>query len=115
MIENRKLKSGTKLWARYKGREYRAKVVAGEGDKPRYRLSDGREFKTPSAAGSAVMGGTACNGWRWWSVAGEVKPARAATKSQKAGTKAKAAKSKAKGGAKGKTGTTRARKAAKSS
>jgi hypothetical protein len=29
MIDNRKLKSGTKLWARYKEREYRAKVVAG--------------------------------------------------------------------------------------
>jgi len=29
----------------------------------RYRLDDGRKFKSPSAAGSAVMGGKACNGW----------------------------------------------------
>ncbi len=34
----------------------------------RYRLADGREFTSPSAAGSAVMGGVSCNGWRFWSV-----------------------------------------------
>src|SRR3546814_1952134 len=28
-------------------------------------------YKSPSAAGSAVMGGTACNGWRFWSLEGE--------------------------------------------
>ncbi|MGD0205280.1 MAG: hypothetical protein ABSB57_02400, partial [Dehalococcoidia bacterium] len=39
----------------------------------RYRLEDGREFKSLSSAGSAVMGGVACNGWRFWSVAGEGK------------------------------------------
>jgi hypothetical protein len=61
--------------ARYKKAEHTATVVEGEGGGLRYRLEDGREFKSPSAAGSAVMGGVACNGWRFWSLAGEAKPA----------------------------------------
>lgn len=69
-IENRDLKPGTKLIARYKGQEYTAEVVQTEDGK-RYRLADGKEFKSPSSAGSAVMGGSACNGWRFWSLAGE--------------------------------------------
>lgn len=80
MIENRKLKPGTRLVARHKARDYEAVVVVGEGGKLRYRLKDGREFKTPSGAGSAVMGGVACNGWRFWSVAA---PAQAAKTSRK--------------------------------
>lgn len=63
-----KLQPGTRLWARYRGSEYVAEVVVGEEGKQRYRLDDGREFKSPSAAGSAVMGGIACNGWRFWNV-----------------------------------------------
>lgn len=59
---------GTRLTARFKGEEYGAAVVEGEGGRTRYRLDDGREFRSPSAAGTAVMGGTACNGWRFWSV-----------------------------------------------
>src|SRR3989337_1557881 len=67
-IENRNLAPGVKLVARYKGQEYTAEVVEIEG-RLRHRLEDGREFKSPSAAGSAIMGGSACNGWRFWSVA----------------------------------------------
>lgn len=71
-IENRDLKAGTKLVARYKGQDYSAEVVkTAEGI--RYRLEDGKECKSPSSAGSAVMGGNACNGcngWRFWSLAG---------------------------------------------
>ena len=70
-IENRELTAGTRLVARYKKQEYSATVVEGEEGGLRYRLEDGREFKSPSAAGSAVMGGVACNGWRFWSLAGE--------------------------------------------
>jgi len=70
-IENRDLAVGTRLVARYKKEEHTATVVEGEGGGLRYRLEDGREFKSPSAAGSAVMGGVACNGWRFWSVAAE--------------------------------------------
>jgi hypothetical protein len=36
-----------------------------------YRLEDGREFRSPSSAASAVMGGTAANGWRFWSLEGD--------------------------------------------
>jgi hypothetical protein len=63
-----KLEPGTVLVARYKGTEYRAGVVHDEEGKRRYRLADGREFKSPSSAGKAVMGGIACNGWRFWSI-----------------------------------------------
>ena len=45
-------------------------VTDGEG-KTRYQLEDGREFKSPSAAASAVMGGIATNGWRFWSLQGD--------------------------------------------
>ena len=74
-IENRNLPAGTRLVARYKGQEYTAEVIEVD-DGLRYRLEDGREFKSPSSAGSAVTGGKACNGWRFWSLAGseEAKP-----------------------------------------
>ncbi len=80
-IEDRNLVPGTKLIARYKGKEYAAEVVETE-EGVRYRLEDGREFKSPSSAGSAIMGGTACNGWRFWSLAGsdEAKSKKAARK-----------------------------------
>jgi len=67
-IEDRGLEPGTKLVGRYKGQEHTAEVVETK-EGIRYRLEDGREFKSPSAAGSAVMGGKACNGWRFWSLA----------------------------------------------
>jgi hypothetical protein len=63
------LEPGMRLVAKYKGEQHIAEVVEGEEGKVRFRL-DGREFKSPSAAGSAVMGGQACNGWRFWSLAG---------------------------------------------
>ncbi len=66
-IENRALEFGTKLVATYKKETYRAEVIAGEEGKVLYRLEDGREFKSPSAAGTAITG-NACNGWRFWSV-----------------------------------------------
>ena len=77
-IKDRNLKPGTVLVARYKKQEHRAEVVAVENGQVRYKLPDGREFTSPSAAGSAVMGGTACNGWRFWSVEGaEEEPTKA--------------------------------------
>ncbi len=73
------LASGTRLLARYKGESYTAVVVMGADGRTRYRLADGREFKSPSAAASAVMNGQAANGWRWWSIEGETSaPAPAA-------------------------------------
>ena len=82
-IEDRNLKAGTKLVARYKGTIYHAEVVKTK-DGLRYRLN-GKEFKSLSSAGSAIMGGSACNGWRFWSLAGaEPKPKKAGKKKAKA-------------------------------
>ena len=67
-IENRNLEVGTCLVGRYRKQDHSAEVVAAEDGGVRYRLSDGQEYKSPSAAGSAVMGGMACNGWRFWSL-----------------------------------------------
>lgn len=63
------LHAGMKLVGRYKGSDYQADVVAGDTGNLLYRLADGRDFGSPSAAGAALMGGIACNGWRFWSVA----------------------------------------------
>jgi hypothetical protein len=41
----------------------------------RYRLADGREFKSPAGAGAAIFGkGRTCNGWRFWSIAEDASP-----------------------------------------
>ena len=86
-IENREVKSGTRLVARYKGQEHTANVVETDAG-IRYRLADGKEYKSPSAAGSAIMGGNACNGWRLWSMAnGASKPAKPKKESKKSGRK----------------------------
>ena len=66
-IEDRNLEPGTKLIAKYKKEEYKAEVIAGEDGKVKYRLADGREFKSPSSAGTAITN-KACNGWAFWSV-----------------------------------------------
>ena len=65
-IQDRNLSIGTKLYARYKGATHTAEVIEKEG-KPGYRLADGREFKSPSAAGTAITE-KACNGWAFCSV-----------------------------------------------
>ena len=47
--------------------EYRTEVIAGDEGKVKYRLADGREFKSPSSAATAITG-KAANGWSFWSV-----------------------------------------------
>jgi len=66
-IENRNLTKGTKLTGRYHKQSYSCEVVENAEGKIRYRLPDGREFKSPSAAGMAITG-HACDGWVYWSV-----------------------------------------------
>ncbi len=95
-IKDRKLKVGTKLVAQYKRTEHQATVVKGEGDKVRYRLANGKEFSSPSAAGSEVMGGVACNGWRFWSVKGSEEAKAEKAKSESKGKAKSKAKAKAK-------------------
>jgi len=74
-IEDRNLKPGMVLVKRYKKRDYRCDVVKGMDRKIRYKVG-GKEYTSPSAAGSAVMGGAACNGWKWWTVERPAKPRR---------------------------------------
>jgi hypothetical protein len=71
-ISDRNLAVGTKLWARYRGQVHTAEVVLNpkandESGRPMaYRLADGREFGSPSAAGTAITE-KSCNGWAFWS------------------------------------------------
>lgn len=94
--QRKAIAAGQTLTAKYKGTEHTATVVAGEGGKLLYRLGDGREFKSPSSAGSAVMGGVACNGWRFWSLDdGTPRPApKASAEPAKTAAKKPAAKAK---------------------
>ena len=72
-IENRNLTKGTKLTSRYHKQNYSCEVVENAEGKLRYKLEDGREFKSPSAAGMAITG-HACDGWVFWSVQTEDAP-----------------------------------------
>ena len=83
--QRKAIAAGKTLTAKYRGTQYSVQVITGEGGKLLYRLGDGREFKSPSSAGSAVMGGSACNGWRFWSIddgapRSAAKPAKPAAK-----------------------------------
>ena len=98
-IENRNLEIGTRLVANYKKQAYVCTVEAGEGDEGvAFVLENGKRFKSPSAAGSSVMGGKAVNGWRFWAVEGATTPVateaaptapRTRTKANSAGTETK--------------------------
>jgi hypothetical protein len=73
VIENRDaVVAGTKLSATYKKQQYVCTVEAGEDGKLAF-VYDGKSYNSPSSAGSAVIG-TACNGWRLWSLADESTP-----------------------------------------
>src|SRR4051812_18868634 len=89
MITNRELPAGTVLTAKFKKTAFTCEVVVDGEGKRTYRLADGKTFTSPSAAGSAVMNGVACNGWRFWTVLGEEpaptsEPAPKATRTQTA-------------------------------
>src|SRR3954451_11129888 len=70
MIANRDaVVAGVKLTASYKKEDYICTVESG-GDGKLAFIYDGKSYNSPSSAGTAVIG-TACNGWRFWSVEGE--------------------------------------------
>ncbi len=71
-LDKQELAMGTRLTGRYKKQDYTCEVVQTE-EGIRYRLADGREFKSLSAAGMAITGG-AVNGWRFWSLTGAAGP-----------------------------------------
>ena len=88
-IENRTLTPGTILVATYKKQTYTCEVVA-EGGETRFKLAgDDTLYKSPSAAASALMGGIAANGWRFFSVEG-AQPAASTEKAEKAAKASKA-------------------------
>ena len=77
-IEDRNLTVGTRLVASYRKQAHVCMVEkAEEGEGILFVLEDGRKFKSASAAASAVMGGKAVNGWRFWSVQGVLSELRA--------------------------------------
>ena len=83
-IENRNLAKGTKLTGRYHKQSYSCEVVENAEGKLRYKLEDGREFKSPSAAGMAITGHS-CDGWKFWSLQTEqTAPAETEVKEQPA-------------------------------
>ena len=87
-IENRALTAGTILDATYKKTPYVCEVVE-EGGETRFRIKGEEKLhKSPSSAASAVMGGIAANGWKFWSVEGEVPPATASATPKAAKTTA---------------------------
>ena len=106
-IEDRNLPVGTRLVASYKKQTYVCTVEAGEGDEGlAFVLEDGSRRKSPSAAGSKVMGGGAVNGWRFWSVEGAApakteKPAKARKVADVNALLAGASKTKTPGGSRG--------------
>jgi hypothetical protein len=55
--------------ANYKKQPYLCTVEAGEDGKLAF-MYDGQSYNSPSSAGTAVIG-TACNGWRFWSIEGD--------------------------------------------
>ncbi len=94
-LENRELTAGTILVARYKKEDHTCVVMETE-EGLRYRVA-GTDYKSPSSAAKAVMGGIAANGWRFWSLQGDLKPAREPKpKKEKVAKKEKPAKAPAK-------------------
>jgi hypothetical protein len=76
-IQDRKLEAGSVLSGTYKKERYECRVEE-EDEKLAFVLSDGRRFKSASAAAGAVMGGKAVNGWLFWSLV-EAEPQQTST------------------------------------
>ena len=110
-LENRNLEAGTRLAARYKGQQRTCEVVQTD-DGLRYKTDDGELFQSPSSAAKHVMGGIAANGWRFWSLEGELKEKRE-PKAKRAPKAKAAAKTAAKAKSAKKSGKAKAKKPAK--
>lgn len=75
-ITSRMLKPGERLAANYREQTHYVDVVEYEGNGMAFRLETGDVFTSLSAAGSHVMGGISCNGWRFWSRVDDLRPPR---------------------------------------
>lgn len=71
-IEDRKLVGIAAVEARYKSETFRLTVERDAADNLSFLDKTGIRYKSLSAAGSAVMGGIACNGWRFWTPEGDL-------------------------------------------
>ena len=94
---NRESESGSGDEARRLVQEAAATLHGGGGEEDGavvFVLEDGSRHKSPSAAGSKVMGGKAVNGWRFWSLEGEAPaaPAEGAEKPAKTKSRSKSKK-----------------------
>lgn len=85
-IKDRNLDVGSVLVGTYKKQSYECRVEEDEG-KQALVLQDGRRFKSPSAAASAVMNGKAVNGWLFWSLADSGSDEPGSTPGSSAGAK----------------------------
>lgn len=80
-LDNRDLKAGQKLVARYKGQEHTVLVLGDETTNGLgFELDAGTIYKSLSSAGNAVTGGSV-NGWRFWSLEGSLPTKGAKTES----------------------------------
>ena len=85
-IENRDLPVGTRLGANYKKTRYICNVETGEEEgSVVFVLEDGSRHKSPSSAGSRIMGGKAVNGWRFWTIEGNEPPQPEKPKAERKG------------------------------
>ena len=84
-LENRDLKAGQKLVARYKGQEHTVLVLGDDKVGLGFELDGKTIYKSLSTAGNAVTGGSV-NGWRFWSQEGDLK-AKRESEAKPAGTK----------------------------
>jgi hypothetical protein len=75
-ISNRELAAGMVFVARYKKVEHRVLVLGDKDAGFGFELDNDKIFKSLSSAGSAIMGGTACNGWRFFTPEGELPEAK---------------------------------------
>jgi hypothetical protein len=88
VIENRDaVVAGTTLVGMHKKQQYVCTVEAGESGKLAF-IYDGKSYNSPSSAGTAIIG-TACNGWRFWSIEGEAPDAKATASGKSASAPAK--------------------------
>jgi hypothetical protein len=67
VITNRELPVGTRLVGKYKKQTFVCEGAKDTEGALTFAVGD-KTFKSPSSAASAVMGGGAVNGWRFWSL-----------------------------------------------
>ena len=84
MIADRNVKPGEVFIAKYKGETYRLTALDGGDGKIGFSLEgDANVYQSLSKAGSAVMNGIACNGWRFWTREGDTPAAESAPPADK--------------------------------